>query len=85
MLTPKSSGSSDPAKTIAPRSIPRYATVALGRHLARAFIGYNRAKKNLAFNVQSETTRHIFEDMVQVSGAVVENLHPDAIDNMGLV
>jgi CoA:oxalate CoA-transferase len=66
------------------RSIPPYATNAVGGRVAGGFIGYNRNKKSLALNLRDPAGRQLLQDLVKVSDVVVENLRPGAMDKMGL-
>jgi CoA:oxalate CoA-transferase len=65
------------------RSIPPYAERG-GTKKAFGFMAYNRNKKSLALNVQSEAGREIVRKLVAVSDVVVENLRPGSMAKLGL-
>ncbi len=51
---------------------------------AGGFLAYNRNKKSLALNLQSQCGQDILRKLVKVSDVVVENLRPGATTKMGL-
>jgi formyl-CoA transferase len=65
------------------RSIPPYARRD-GVKKAFGYMAYNRNKKSLALNVQTDAGREILRQLVAVSDVVVENLRPGAMDKLGL-
>jgi len=65
------------------RSIPPYAERD-GKKKAFGFMAYNRNKKSLALNVQSESGREILCKLAAVSDVVVENLRPGSMAKIGL-
>ncbi len=54
------------------------------RKKAGGYMAYNRNKKSLALNVQSEGGREILRRLAEVSDVVVENLRPGAMDKIGV-
>jgi CoA:oxalate CoA-transferase len=65
------------------RSIPPFAERD-GNKKAFGFMAYNRNKKSLALNVQSEAGREIVRKLAAVSDVVVENLRPGSMAKIGL-
>lgn len=55
-----------------------------GSKKAGGFLAYNRNKKSLALNLQSQAGQDILRKLVKVSDVVVENLRPGATTKMGL-
>ena len=55
-----------------------------GSKKAAGFMGYNRNKKSLALNLQSNEGQKIFMDLVSASDVVIENLRPGAMNKIGL-
>ena len=51
---------------------------------AAGYMGYNRNKKSLALNLQSEDGQRVFRDLAAKSDVVVENLRPGAMEKIGL-
>jgi len=51
---------------------------------AGGYMAYNRNKKSLALNVQSEEGQEIIRRLAAVSDVVVENLRPGAMDKIGI-
>ena len=51
---------------------------------AGGFLAYNRNKKSLALNLQSQAGQDILRKLVKVSDVLVENLRPGATTKMGL-
>ncbi len=51
---------------------------------AGGYLSYNRNKKSLALNLQSEAGRETLKELVAVSDVVVENLRPGSMDKLGL-
>jgi CoA:oxalate CoA-transferase len=72
-----------PGKGDPRRSIPPYAERG-GNKKAFGFMAYNRNKKSLALNVQSESGREILRKLAAVSDVVVENLRPGSMAKIGL-
>lgn len=72
-----------PGKGDPRRSIPPYAERD-GSKKAFGFMAYNRNKKSLALNVQSESGREILRKLAAVSDVVVENLRPGSMAKIGL-
>lgn len=72
-----------PGKGDPRRSIPPYAERD-GNKKAFGFMAYNRNKKSLALNVQSESGREILRKLAAVSDVVVENLRPGSMAKIGL-
>ena len=71
-------GSGDPR-----RAIPPFAERD-ARKKAFGYMAYNRNKKSLALNVQSDEGREILCRLARVSDVVVENLRPGAMGKIGL-
>jgi crotonobetainyl-CoA:carnitine CoA-transferase CaiB-like acyl-CoA transferase len=72
-----------PGKGDPRRSIPPFA----GRDGAKkafGYMAYNRNKRSLALNVQSQDGQEVLRKLVAVSDVVVENLRPGAMDKLGL-
>ncbi len=65
------------------RSIPPFAQRD-GVKKAFGYMAYNRNKKSLALNVQTEAGRDIIRRLAGVSDVVVENLRPGAMEKIGL-
>jgi len=65
------------------RSIPPFAERE-GNKKAFGFMAYNRNKKSLALNVQSDAGREIVQKLAAVSDVVVENLRPGSMAKIGL-
>ena len=55
-----------------------------GVRKAAGYMGYNRNKKSLALDLQSEDGRQVFRDLAAKSDVVVENLRPGAMEKIGL-
>lgn len=55
-----------------------------GIRKAGGFLAYNRNKKSLALNLQSQAGQDILRKLVKVSDVLVENLRPGATTKMGL-
>jgi CoA:oxalate CoA-transferase len=72
-----------PGKGDPRRLIPPYAERD-GNKKAFGFMAYNRNKKSLALNVQSESGREILRKLAAVSDVVVENLRPGSMAKIGL-
>lgn len=66
------------------RSIPPFVSDEQGRTVAGGFISYNRNKKSLALNLETNEGQEILRDLVKESDVVVENLRPGAMDKLGL-
>ena len=71
-------GSGDPR-----RAIPPFAERE-GVRKSFGYMAYNRNKKSLALNLQSEAGRKILMELAAVSDVVVENLRPGAMAKVGL-
>jgi len=71
-------GKGDPRRSIPPFARKNDARKAFG------YMAYNRNKKSLALNVQSEQGREIVRRLVGVSDVVVENLRPGSMAKIGL-
>jgi formyl-CoA transferase len=71
-------GSGDPR-----RAIPPFVEKA-GKKKAGGFLSYNRNKKSLALNLQTQAGQNVLRDLVKVSDVLVENLRPGATAKMGL-
>ncbi len=72
-----------PGKGDPRRGIPPFARKGETKK-AGGYMAYNRNKKSLALNVQSEEGREIFRKLAEVSDVVVENLRPGAMDKIGV-
>jgi CoA:oxalate CoA-transferase len=72
-----------PGKGDPRRSIPPFASRD-GEKKAFGYMAYNRNKRSLALNVQSQDGKEILRKLVAVSDVVVENLRPGAMDKLGL-
>ncbi len=72
-----------PGKGDPRRSIPPFAKRDSARK-AFGYMAYNRNKKSLALNVQSEAGQEIVRKLAAVADVVVENLRPGAMDRIGL-
>jgi formyl-CoA transferase len=72
-----------PGKGDPRRSIPPFATRDDARK-AFGYMAYNRNKKSLALNVQSEQGQEIVRQLASVSDVVVENLRPGSMAKIGL-
>ncbi|MFC1661925.1 CaiB/BaiF CoA transferase family protein [Gemmatimonadota bacterium] len=72
-----------PGKGDPRRGIPPFATKE-GVKKAAGFMAYNRNKKSLALNVQSDAGQEILRKLAAVSDVVVENLRPGAMDKIGV-
>lgn len=72
-----------PGKGDPRRSIPPFAERG-GSSKAFGFMAYNRNKKSLALNVQSERGRAVVRRLAEVSDVVVENLRPGSMAKLGL-
>jgi formyl-CoA transferase len=72
-----------PGKGDPRRGIPPFARKGEAKK-AGGYMAYNRNKKSLALNVQSEEGREILRRLAQVSDVVVENLRPGAMDKIGV-
>ncbi|RLW70410.1 MAG: hypothetical protein B6D68_00850, partial [spirochete symbiont of Stewartia floridana] len=71
-------GSGDPRRLIPPFVEKN------GVKKAGGYLSYNRNKKSLALNLQSEAGRETLKQLVSVSDVVVENLRPGSMDKIGL-
>jgi len=71
-------GRGDPRRSIPPFAKRDDAKKAFG------YMAYNRNKKSLALNVQSEEGQAILRRLADVSDVVVENLRPGAMAKIGL-
>ncbi len=71
-------GSGDPRRAIPPFAYRD------GHKKAFGYMAYNRNKKSLALNVQSDEGRAILCKLAAVSDVVVENLRPGAMGKIGL-
>ncbi len=72
-----------PGKGDPRRSIPPFARRD-GAKKAFGYMAYNRNKKSLALNVQTDAGREIIRKLAGVSDVVVENLRPGAMEKIGL-
>jgi len=72
-----------PGKGDPRRGIPPFAKKGEARK-ACGYMAYNRNKKSLALNVQSEAGQEILRRLAAVSDVVVENLRPGAMDKIGV-
>lgn len=72
-----------PGKGDPRRAIPPFAGKD-GVKKAFGYMAYNRNKKSLALNVQSDEGRDILRKLAVVSDVVVENLRPGAMAKIGL-
>jgi len=72
-----------PGKGDPRRAIPPFAKRE-GVKKAFGYMAYNRNKKSLALNVQSEEGQTILRKLAGISDVIVENLRPGAIDKIGL-
>jgi formyl-CoA transferase len=71
-------GSGDPR-----RAMPPFAERD-GKKKAAGFMAYNRNKKSVALNMQSEAGREVFRRLLGESDVLVNNLRPGALTRMGL-
>ena len=71
-------GKGDPRRGIPPFAGEGEAKKACG------YMAYNRNKKSLALNVQSEAGREVLRRLAAVSDVVVENLRPGAMEKIGV-
>jgi len=71
-------GKGDPRRSIPPFAKNKDARKAFG------YMAYNRNKKSLALNVQSEQGQEIVRRLASVSDVVVENLRPGSMSKIGL-
>jgi formyl-CoA transferase len=71
-------GKGDPRRSIPPFAKKNDARKAFG------YMAYNRNKKSLALNVQSEQGQEIVRRLASVSDVVVENLRPGSMAKIGL-
>jgi crotonobetainyl-CoA:carnitine CoA-transferase CaiB-like acyl-CoA transferase len=71
-------GSGDPRRAIPPFAERDDARKSFG------YMAYNRNKKSLALNLQSEAGQKILRELAEVSDVVVENLRPGAMAKVGL-
>jgi crotonobetainyl-CoA:carnitine CoA-transferase CaiB-like acyl-CoA transferase len=71
-------GKGDPRRGIPPFAREGEAKKACG------YMAYNRNKKSLALNVQSEAGQEILRRLAAVSDVVVENLRPGAMEKIGV-
>jgi len=51
---------------------------------AGGYMAYNRNKKSLALDLQTEAGREVLQRLAQLSDVVVENLRPGAMDKIGI-
>ncbi len=65
------------------RFIPPFATLE-GVKKAGGFMAYNRNKRSLALNLQTDAGKKIVRELAAVSDVVVENLRPGAMAKIGL-
>jgi formyl-CoA transferase len=72
-------GTGDPRRVIAP-----FAESKDDKRLGGGFIAYNRNKKSIALNVQTDEGRAIYKELAQVSDVVVENMRPGVTKRLGI-
>ena len=71
-------GSGDPRRAIPPFAKRDDAKKSFG------YMAYNRNKKSLALNLQSDAGQKILRELAEVSDVVVENLRPGAMAKIGM-
>ncbi|MFZ5632180.1 MAG: CaiB/BaiF CoA transferase family protein [Bacillota bacterium] len=57
---------------------------ASGNKAYGGFIGYNRNKKSITLDIQSEKGKEIYKELVKHADVVVENFAPKTIEKLGL-
>jgi len=55
-----------------------------GETVYGGFVGYNRNKKSVALDIQSEEGREVYRDLVKTADVVIENLKPGSVEKLGL-
>ena len=65
------------------RSIPPFAEKD-GNKKAGGFMAYNRNKKSICLNVQSDVGKQVYFDLIKASDVVIENIRPGSTDKLGI-
>jgi crotonobetainyl-CoA:carnitine CoA-transferase CaiB-like acyl-CoA transferase len=55
-----------------------------GETVYGGFVSYNRNKKSIALDIQSEKGRTVYRDLVKTADVVVENLKPGSVEKLQL-